>query len=583
MVAIVEDLLFKQMAALVLGTIFFLSRLIYQRTHRWTSSSEAILIYSSLFAAVLIVLPYLGVRQNRTSIGMILYLAFVLTAVCSVYTKREMGPDNRRISFAIGLLGSAFLLILITRSIQLNGSIYPWAMSGDSRNHLLVVRQIVTDGRVRVLNSYPAFGDAMVGIISGWRLNESSARFGQLAYEIRLLAITIVMYLVGIGYLSSRSVSRGFKRNISFVLVAAGLMSFVMLSQFWLENYLRWGFLSSGLVVLVSIALYNVLTGSETPFGLLIFYVLITVLVVLATFPIMVPAVLGLSVGPVISAMRREKVTFSYKLKLTFGLALPSVVLYLFATHLPFQGFIQNKLNLDGATASMNAQYLIYFVIAFALMIFLGRDSVVKLASCGLTLSLTTLVIDKYLDHALTANYYLDKTRWLSFFMLSIIMFACLVSLFVEAKNGALKVGAASLCAFSTLLFMSPVLQNFSSKNYVKSMVASWEYPTMQEAKTIVGVNADTPRSMFWQSSPNYLSTQIMNMWLMTGLVEIKEKSDIVLWTYNRDQFSLQTICEFALENKPMSIWVQTQDVKSAIELFCKDSKVSIRTLRQGS
>jgi hypothetical protein len=157
------------------------------------------------------------------------------------------------------------------------------------------------------------------------------------------------------------------------------------------------------------------------------------------------------------------------------------------------------------------------------------------------------------------------------------------VSLFVEAQNGALKVGTAALCAFSTLLFMSPVLQNFSSKNYVKSMVASWEYPTMQEAKTIVGVNADTPRSMFWQSSPNYLSTQIMNMWLMTGLVEIKEKSDIVLWTYNRDQFSLQTICEFALENKPMTIWVQTQDVKSAIELFCKDSKVSIRTLHQGS
>ena len=111
--SLAEDLIFKQTVLLVLSTIFFLSRLIQQRTNRWTSSSEAILIYSSVLVTVLIVLPYFGIQQNRTSIMTMIYLAFVVTAIGSVYTYKESKYDNRRISQAVGLLGSIFLFILI--------------------------------------------------------------------------------------------------------------------------------------------------------------------------------------------------------------------------------------------------------------------------------------------------------------------------------------------------------------------------------------------------------------------------------------------------------------------------------------
>ncbi len=110
-------------------------------------------------------------------------------------------------------------------------------------------------------------------------------------------------------------------------------------------------------------------------------------------------------------------------------------------------------------------------------------------------------------------------------------------------------------------------------------MAQSWEYPTLQEARKIVDANTRTPRAVFWQASPDYLSTQIMNMWLMMGIEEIKDKSDIVIWTYHRDQFSLQTICEFALDNKPITIWVQTPEVEKVVKLFCNNSRINVQSV----
>ena len=103
----------------------------------------------------------------------------------------------------------------------------------------------------------------------------------------------------------------------------------------------------------------------------------------------------------------------------------------------------------------------------------------------------------------------------------------------------------------------------------------------MQEAQTIVKVNSRTPRAVFWQVSPDYVSTQVMNMWLMLGIEEAKNKSDVVLWTYQRDQFSMQTICEFAVDNRPITIWVQAPEVKKVVKPFCNYSTIGVRALNQ--
>ena len=579
MISVAESLIFKQMAITILSTILFMSQIISARTGRWTASSEATLIYISIFVVLLVVLPYIGIQQNQKSISLILYLVLFVTATGSLFRNREFDSSRNLYPLLAGFMGSVFLLILIARGIQVNGSIYPWAMSGDARNHLLVVRQTVSDGRVRIIDSYPAFGDAIVGVISGWRIDEDFAKLGKLAYEIRLLAITIVMYLGGIGFLSSRSVSRGLRTNATFIFIAAGVMSFVMLSQFWLENYLRWGFMSSGMVVLVCIALYNVLTSRETPFGILIFYFSVAILVVLTTFPIMVGAVAGLAFGPLISGSKRFRNTYKNKLILVASLTAPFVILWVLTPHLPLQGYMQGKLNIPGGITAVNPKLTLLFVVAFALILLVGKHSTLNLAVSGLTLSLSTLIIDKYLDFVLTETYYLQKFRWLSLFLICIILCTCLVSVYLETHNLSFRIGLASLCAFATLLFVCPVLQEFSSKNYVKSMAQSWEYPTLQEARKIVDANTRAPRAVFWQASPDYLSTQIMNMWLMMGIEEIRSKSDIVLWTYQRDQFSLQTICEFALDNKPITIWVQTPEVEKVVKPFCNNSRIQVRSV----
>jgi hypothetical protein len=483
----------------------------------------------------------------------------------------------------VGFIGSVFLIVLIARSVQLNGSIYPWAMSGDSRNHLLIVRQTVSDGRVRIIDSYPAFGDVLTGIISGWRIDEEAAKLGQLGYEIRQFAATYVLYLLGIGFLSSRAVSRDIKKRITVVSIAAGSMSFVMLSQLWLENYLRWGFMSSGMVILISIALYNVITSSDIGIKSVIFYSFVSMLVVLTTFPILCGAIVGIALGPIVLRSLPSTNPLKRKVVLLFSIATPFIILNIFASHLPLQEFMKSKLNIPGTISSISPDYTIWFVFAFAVMILVSKQSVVTLAVSGLTLSLSTLLIDKYLGELLTETYYLQKFRWLSLFIICIVFCSCIVSMYIESNNLIWKASTIALYMLAALLFTTPALQKFSSKNYVRSMVQSWEYPTMQEAQKIVKVNARTPRAVFWQVSPDYLSTQIMNMWLMLGIEEVKNKADIVLWTYQRDQFSMQTICEFAVDNRPITIWVQAPEVKKVVKPFCNYSTIDVRTLNQAA
>ena len=580
-VSVIESLIFKQLTLAVLSTIFFISQIISSRSRRWTASSEAVIIYISIFIFLLVILPYLGIRQNEASIQSILYSLLVVTSCASIYESNKSTSDGNYFYSLIGFIGSIFLLALLARSVQLNGSIYPWAMSGDSRNHLLIVRQTVSDGRVRIIDSYPAFGDVLTGIISGWRIDEEAAKLGQLGYEIRQFATTYVLYLLGIGFLSSRAVSRDIKKRILVVSIAAGLMSFVMLSQLWLENYLRWGFMSLGMVILISIALYNVITSSEIGIRSVIFYSFVSMLVVLTTFPIMVGAIVGIVLGPIVLRSLAFKSTLKGKVVLLFSVATPFIILNIFASYLPLQEFMKSKLNIPGTISSISPNYTICFVLAFAVMILVSRQSVITLAVSGLTLSLSTLLIDKYLDNLLTETYYLQKFRWLSLFIICIVFCSCIISMYIESDNLIWKVSAIAFYLLAALLFTTPTLQKFSSKNYVRSMVQSWEYPTMQEAQTIVKVNARTPRAVFWQVSPDYLSTQIMNMWLMLGIEEAKNKSDVVLWTYQRDQFSMQTICEFAVDNRPITIWVQAPEVKKVVKPFCNYSTIGVRTLSQ--
>ena len=580
-VSVIESLIFKQLTLAVLSTIFFISQIISSRSRRWTASSEAVIIYISIFIFLLVILPYLGIRQNEASIQSILYSLLVVTSCASIYESNKSTSDGNYFYSLIGFIGSIFLLALLARSVQLNGSIYPWAMSGDSRNHLLIVRQTVSDGRVRIIDSYPAFGDVLTGIISGWRIDEEAAKLGQLGYEIRQFATTYVLYLLGIGFLSSRAVSRDIKKRILVVSIAAGLMSFVMLSQLWLENYLRWGFMSSGMVILISIALYNVITSSEIGIRSVIFYSFVSMLVVLTTFPIMVGAIVGIVLGPIVLRSLAFKSTLKGKVVLLFSVATPFIILNIFALYLPLQEFMKSKLNIPGTISSISPNYTICFVLAFAVMILVSRQSVITLAVSGLTLSLSTLLIDKYLDNLLTETYYLQKFRWLSLFIICIVFCSCIISMYIESDNLIRKASAIAFYLLAALLFTTPTLQKFSSKNYVRSMVQSWEYPTMQEAQTIVKVNARTPRAVFWQVSPDYLSTQIMNMWLMLGIEEAKNKSDVVLWTYQRDQFSMQTICEFAVDNRPITIWVQAPEVKKVVKPFCNYSTIGVRTLSQ--
>jgi hypothetical protein len=75
-----------------------------------------------------------------------------------------------------------------------------WAMSGDARNHELIVRQVVADGGLTVseLRAYPAVVNAIAALISGAGHRSGLAPGALMMHDARALAATFALATIGI-------------------------------------------------------------------------------------------------------------------------------------------------------------------------------------------------------------------------------------------------------------------------------------------------------------------------------------------------------------------------------------------------
>jgi len=143
-------------------------------------------------------------------------------------------------------------------------------------------------------------------------------------------------------------------------------------------------------------------------------------------------------------------------------------------------------------------------------------------------------------------------------------------SLIVKSVGNLALIGVASLCIF-------PILQKFPTQPTIVKIVNHWQLPTASEAHLIIKTNKIEPRSIFWRISPDYLATQVIDIWITVGFDDVP---GVFTWGYSADVFSLEAVCQFASENTPSTIWVVSEEVKMGVKSVCNLDGVTVRAIQ---
>ena len=181
------------------------------------------------------------------------------------------------------------------------------------------------------------------------------------------------------------------------------------------------------------------------------------------------------------------------------------------------------------------------------------------------------------LNRILTEDYYLSKYRWISTAILLILDIAIVTIFVTESRSVVVKlagnlvlIGVTSLCIF-------PILQKFPTQPTIVKIVDKWQLPTASEAHLIIKTNKIEPRSIFWRISPDYLATQVIDIWITLGF---DAGLGAFTWGYSADVFSLEAVCELASKNTPATIWVVSDEVKMGVKSVCTLDGVTVRAIQ---
>jgi hypothetical protein len=444
---------------------------------------------------------------------------------------------------------------------------FAWAMSGDSRNHLHVVRETVDAGGMKAISGYPALANAIVGLFGNWHFELNAPGLGELGKEIRILAFSYIVFILGIGLLAGRLVGQITGKHKYMLAVCAAAASCVPLSQLWLHNFLTWGFLPIGLALILLLAAVQIALDEERSAKSLAMYMVLAAGLVVLTFPPAAPLVAGPFLIAVVHKLMQDKRLLQKKLAAISFSIVPSATLWLLAENLPFRSTVFAKLNLYGSITSINRNALWFLAIPLAVIAIFGRARSVFVSCIGLSICSIGLVLDHYLRGILETSYYIEKLRWVTVVLVIIVTIAAVAAVIGEVNATAMSWVAFGLLPIVLFGAFGNVFQKSEGNSVVRSFAQGWNHPSAADVRKIIEINKMSPRSIQWRTNSDFVAAQISNMWQVLG---INESDDVILWPFRADQFSLPEVCSFARKHAPVAIWVVNEEVATAVRALCK-------------
>jgi len=578
--AVLETILFGTIIVGFLLTIVTLAIVLSKGRFFFRMIPRAFLILCFYYLLMFLIGCEFQFFQNEFTGKLIVYTPLIaLLYFASRLWAQPTPPTHRSSAF---LSGPAILLTVLSFAYFKSGRVANWAMSGDARNNIYQTRAIIDRGGLMPFNSYPGLANGISAIVGGWQFNTNAVPGGHLGAEINVYAITSIFFLIACSFFASMLITERFLPSQRQSVFGIVLLSLFPISQIWLHTYLYEGFFSSSFALAIALAVFADVAHNNSALHWKLISSGIGFSLIWFTFPLIAPLTLPVAVLALTQYfLWKKRTTNNRRDFIEKGIYFAIILATAFATNLVLKNrslaeYAERNLNNYGRIAHFDNRGLLLTILA-GIIFLCSSVSLRFISALTFTVGITTILGDNALNRILSEDYYLSKYRWISTAILLILEVAIVTifvtesrSLIVKSAGNLALIGVTSLCIF-------PILQKFPTQPTIFKIVDSWQLPTASESHLIIKTNKIEPRSIFWRISPDYLATQVIDIWITLGF---DAGLGAFTWGYSADVFSLEAVCELASKNTPATIWVVSEEVKVGVKSVCNLDGVTVRAIQ---
>lgn len=510
------------------------------------------------------------------------------------------------------LLGITAVTLVGFAAIGRLGAFYDvaWAMSGDARNHALMLRSILADGGLTLesLSTYPAAVNGVSAVIAGAAGRDVAP--GQLLLDdARAIAVTYVLCAVAVAVLLAAAVVEALPRRLSTgrlpvavgvvaVVAAAGAATPLILGTTLADGFLSgYGALATALAGLV-LALRFVkdpasraacLVAAIVATGLT--FISWTVLVVVPATALTLMAMVGARAyrrdrrDPTVAHPARTGIVWPGAAVLTLVGIAGVTVLYLpkFREIFAYPGSI-----------AAPAGWLPAFLLLASGAVMLGARSpelrrlmLVPFAA-GVVGALTVLALRTLAEGGgLGWTYYAQKTNWL---VCCSLVWVPLVPIAVWAARGdspvtrpahLRHVASALTGAVAVMLVMGTAT---AAPEPVLTAARGWSQPTAAAVSaTVAAADRDQPY-VFWDWSQAG-DDKLANFWAALAWSTDEDgewaefpgaKTSFPLWAYFMDPSQITQLCDLAESQPGITVYTEDADLELDLEASCPSAEAVV-------
>jgi hypothetical protein len=578
--AIAEKMLFGTLFLSYLLTLFSLSVVLTKSESVLNSLPRAFLIISFYYEVLLIVGVHIPVFKNQSAGNLIVLIPMILCGSLA-YFRIPHQSGSRSYSLAL-FTGPTVFISFVTFAYMKFGGVLTWAMSGDSRNHVYQIRAVMDRGGIVLFNGYPSLANGFAALWGGWQYNSNSAGGGHLGSEIHILGLTSAITLVTCSVLAGLFLGRETGKQGGYMAVAAAVVSLTPFSQVFLNTYFTEGFFPSSLCLAIVLAVVFEMTRSDSSFISRISFSILGCLLLLLTFPLLLPLLLPCFFFAFLLQLYSCDIDNSWqeqpkrKISILVILTIPVLIVEIVSRIPSVSAYVYKHLNTYGRISPIDDWGLWVLTLSAGFASFTKQRTNNLIAPLTFVIGVSSIQFTVILDRLLDASYYLNKYVWISTNIMIILNLIVVANLLYSASSVFRRLTLGFISIGSIALTSIPVLQDFPLKPNLLTLATSPEYPSVKDAHLITKVNNMSPRSIFWQVSPDFEATQVIDIWITMGF---DMRDGTFGWAYNSDVFSLSSVCSFAIKNQPATIWTISEEARQLVELACVSDGIETKVI----
>jgi hypothetical protein len=566
------------------GSLFILTILVISMLSLYSKENlslghrvaRGLLVFISAFSLMLVLAPRLNAPLHQREIVIILFFAFAFLSF-KTHSRFRL-PKTISHDSLVPMIAPFSILSIALFSYMKFGRTMAWVMSGDAKNHISIVRSTVDNGGISSFPGYPALANAVVGLMGGWRFDLDYRLAGDLKTEVRVFGLVLLMLLALscflVAHLSHSIASHSKKWRYITVIV----LSFLPISNLWLYPILEVGFFPISLlfVILVAFAIESRALEKVGPFylGLTVFSTIAVVL----TYPPAAPIILAIAANTLGQLRTQYSQTWIRRLQpllTALFIGISARVIYLIPDS---SRLIEKYLELNGLFHPFS-KWPLYFSTLIALILSFSKNLSTRwFANASIVVAATALSTDVFLDSILQNTYYLEKTRWVASCFLMLLVLIALFNAISSSQRRSARLLCLPVLLIVVVVSMRSIAQNYPTNSIALDITRDWQLPSADEVRLIEKTNALEPESMFWKVSPNYLATQVIDIWITIGA---EDRPENTYFGYQQDVFSLEAVCNYAKSNIPTTIWVPSASMVEVVSESCASSGVSVRQIER--